>query len=503
MTLAIVVAAAGFFAVGQDGGRALFTDPEGRPFYLRGCGTVDRALDRAPDLLRRCGFNAVAQPADEMKDKGFAWTYNFNVARRFSEQGKDYVRRNPSGHGWPNVLHPEFEGFVRRFVAERIADKRDDRMLLGYFIDNELAFDMASDEEIERYFEVTTRTIRELDPNHLILGCRFMGGKITSNAKVWETCGRFCDVVSVNIYPDLDLYRRRISVHDVYFGGDGRAIDVTDLLPKLSARAGKPVIVTEWSFPSLDTPFPNVKGGGCRVDTQRERAEASALFVRQLYSVKCSPGYFYFRWYDTDDWSAERTNYGLVTNAGKPYEPLVEAFAEVQGNFNKYFTLPPPAKREWPALGDDFFAHAAKLDLAGEPAQLPDGVEFPRSAFELRPIVGRNACAIRNKAGKSAKLFVRVAGMPQEDEQRWMKRYKAWPNDAIFLEDGTYFGFVALPQSDYTYVKLYRTRAGGVGSDIRVREDGTNGMGFFVWGRGTRTDYEKEVSLLKRAWEAR
>jgi len=501
MTLAVVVAAAGFFTIGRVGDRSLFVDPQGKPFYLRGCGTVSRALEHAPELLRRCGFNAVAQPAEAMRNKGFVWTYNFNVARRFAEKGKDYVRKNPGGHGWPNVLHPEFESFVRKFIAERIADKRDDKTLLGYFIDNELAFDMANDEEIERYYEVTTRTIRELDPNHLILGCRFMGGKITSKAKVWETCGKYCDVVSVNIYPDLDLYRRRIYVHDVYFGGDGRPIDVTDVLPKLSARAGKPVIVTEWSFPALETPFPNAKGGGCRVDTQRERAEASSLFVRQLYSVTCSPGYIYFRWYDTDDWSKERTNYGLVTNTGVPYEPLVRAFEEVQGEFGKYFEEPPPAKREWPALTGDFFTLAAKLDRAGEPAQLPTGVDFPQAAFDLRPIVGRNVLAIRNKPGKSAKLFVRVAGKPQEDPQRWMKRYKAWPNDAIFLEDGTYFGFIALPQSDYAFVKFYKTKAGGVGSDIRLREGGKNGMGFFIWGYGDRREYEAEVAALRRDFE--
>lgn len=496
----VLLAVAGFFAVGKSGDHAMFVDPSGRDFYLRGCGTLTCALEKAPDLLRHCGFNAIAQPADEMKDKGFVWTYNFNVARSFAGKGPEYVRKNGEGHIWPNVLHPDFEEYVRTFISKRIADKRNDPKLLGYFIDNELSFDLASDEEIERYFEVTTRTIRELDPNHLILGCRFMGGKITSNAKVWETCGRCCDVVSINIYPALDLYRRRIYVHDVYFGGDGHEIDVTDLLPKLSARAGKPVIVTEWSFPALDTPFPNLVGGGCRVDTQKERAAASALFARQLYSVKCSPGYIYFRWYDTDDWSKERTNYGLVSNAGVPYEPLVKAFAEVQGKFDKYFALPPPTPREWPALTNDFFRLTKALDHPGATPQWPDEVEIPREAFDTRPIVGRQAIAIRNRTDKSPRLFFRIKGDPQEDPQRWIMRYKPWPNDAIFLEDGRYFGFVALPQSDYTSVKLYKRKDGGVGSEVRLREGGSVGMGFLLWGVGTRADFEAEVAALRRDW---
>jgi hypothetical protein len=266
--LAILLAAAGFFTVGTSGDRAMFFDPEGKEFYLRGCGTVDKVYEQAPALLRRCGFNAVAQPAPEMVGKGFAWTYNFNVGRRFMEKGKDYVRKNPQGHGFPNVMHPEFEPYVKDFIRRFIAGKKDDSTLLGYFIDNELAFDMASDEEIRRYFKVTSEAIRAQDPNHMLLGCRFMGGKITANALVWEECGKVCDVVSVNIYPKLDLYRRRIYVHDVYFGGDGRETEVTDILSKLSARCRRPVIVTEWRFPSLDTPHANIVGGGCRVDTQ-------------------------------------------------------------------------------------------------------------------------------------------------------------------------------------------------------------------------------------------
>lgn len=479
----------------------MFFDPDGRPFYLRGCGTVDKALDHAPELLKRCGFNAIAQPAPSMRGRGFAWTFNFNVGRRFMERGPDHVRRNKDGFGFPNVSHPDFERFVSDFVRKGVVDKRDDPTLLGYFMDNELAFDMAEPGEVERYFSVTARAIREADPNHMLLGCRFMGGRITSNAAVWEECGKACDVVSINIYPRIDLYRRRIYVHDVYFGGDGREVDVVDLLPKLSARCRRPVIVTEWSFPALDTPLPNLVGGGCRVDTQAERAEASALFVRQLYSAKCSPGYFYFRWYDCDSWSDERTNYGLVSDAGVPYAPLVGAFEEVQGKFETYFRLPPPSKREWPALARPFLDIASALDRPGEVPGWPERLEFPKEPFDVRPVRGRRAIAVCAKQGARPRPFLRVAdAAPVPDPQRWLARYKAWPNDACFMEDGCYFGFAAPPQSDYSSVKLYATKKGTVGSDVSMRE-GEGCFGFVLWGRGDRAEYERELAELRRDWE--
>ncbi len=500
MVSVALFALVGFFTVGNVEDRAMFFDPEGRPFYLRGCGTVNKALDHAPELLRRCGFNAVAQPAQSMRGRGFAWTYNFNVGRRFMEKGPDFVRRNSDGHGFPNVNHPDFERFVSDFIKANMGDKKDEPMLLGYFIDNELAFDMAKPEEIERYFAVTSRAIREADPNHMLLGCRFMGGKTSSDAKVWEECGKVCDVVSVNIYPKIDLYRRRIYVHDVYFGGDGHEIDVVDLLPKLSARCQRPVIVTEWSFPALDTPFPNTVGGGCRVDTQDDRARASALFVMHLYSIKCLPGYFYFRWYDCDSWSKERTNYGLVSDDGEPYEQLVKAFEKVQGRFGDYFGKPPPKKREWPSLPRPFGELAARLARPGAVPSWPDSLDFPRESFTSLPISGRRAIAVWAKNGKRPKPFIHVKGTPLGDEQRWLMRYKPWPNDACFLEDGSYFGFAAPPQSDYASVKLYMTKKGTVNSDISMR-DGEGCFGFLVWGRGGRREYESELSELRRDWE--
>ena len=93
-----------------------------------------------------------------------------------------------------------------------------------------------------------------------------------------------------------------------------------------------------------------------------------------------------------------------------------------------------------------------------------------------------------------------VAGEPLADPQRWLMRYKPWPNDAAFMTNGMYYGFAAPPQSDYASVKIYVTRKGKINSDITLRE-GDGSFAFLIWGRGGRREYERELARLRRDWE--
>ena len=506
MTLIAAVAAmecaAGFFTVGTSGDRAMFFDPDGKPFYMRGCGTVSTALDNAVPILKRCGFNTIAQPAASMLGKGFAWTYNFNVGRRFAEKGKEYRISGKDGPFFPNVEHPGFESYVREFVRRNAADKKDDASLLGYFIDNELGFDLATDAQIDKYYEITTRVIREVDPNHLLLGCRFMGGKITSNLHAWKACARHCDVVSVNIYPEIDLYRRRIFVHDYYFAKDKPRVEVTDMVRRLSEHCGKPVVITEWSFPSYESGLPCSAGGGCRMDTQKERAEASELFVRQLYSVKCMPGYIYFRWYDTDSWSKERTNYGIVTNDGKPYEELIEAFERVQGadGFPRFFDMPPPPFREHARLSMPFEEAVRSIALPGGARPVPSNFDMPRNDFDVMPVAGRNVAALRARKGRPH-LRVIPHGESHKNDRRWALRYKEWANDVWLLKDGTYLALAAPPRSDYDYFEFYHGRDDGKPRCAMKTKEGDGAFAFLLWGMGGRSEFERDLLSLRKDWD--
>ena len=193
-----------------------------------------------------------------------------------------------------------------------------------------------------KYFEITTAAIREAAPNHLILGCRFAGFG-SADPVVWEECGRFCDVVSVNSYPMVDL-DRGIAVSG--FASHDRPI--ADILRERARMADKPVIMTEWGFSALDSGLPCTHGAGQRFFTQRERAEATSIFARTMWAMPEVGGYVYFMWCDEpavgkNGPKSENTNYGLVNENDEPYEEQVAALAAVQCHAEKsrHAELPP------------------------------------------------------------------------------------------------------------------------------------------------------------------
>lgn len=151
------------------------------------------------------------------------------------------------------------------------------------------------------YFRYTTAAVREADPNHLILGCRFAG---TAPPGVIAAAGRYCDVVSVNYYGEVDLER-------------GIVTDMPNRMRQYYAEARKPLMLTEWSFPALDAGLPSQHGAGQRVPTQRDKAHAFDIYQRALFSMPFMVGSNYFMWVDEPALGISKTfpedsNYGLV-----------------------------------------------------------------------------------------------------------------------------------------------------------------------------------------------
>ncbi|HIE52360.1 MAG TPA: hypothetical protein EYP85_11425 [Armatimonadetes bacterium] len=163
----------------------------------------------------------------------------------------------------------------------------------------------------ERYFATTTAAIRKYDPNHLILGCRFAGRA----PDIWDLAGKYCDIVSVNCYRRVDLEREVVS--------DGFEEDLREWY----AAAQRPLMITEWSFPALDSGLPCTHGAGQRFDTQEQRARAFAIFQRLLFRLPFVVGSDYFMWVDEPALGISRTfpentNYGLVNEWDEPYPEL-------------------------------------------------------------------------------------------------------------------------------------------------------------------------------------
>ncbi len=229
-----------------------------------------------------------------------------------------------------------------------------------------------------KYFEETTRAIREAAPNHLVLGCRFAGFG-SADPVVWEECGRFCDAVSVNSYPMVDL-DRGVAVSG--FASHDRPI--ADILRERARLADKPVIMTEWGFSALDSGLPCTHGAGQRFFTQRERAEATSIFARTMWAMPEVGGYIYFMWCDEpavgkNGPKSENTNYGLVNENDEPYEEQVAALATVQ--------LHPQMSRHAELPQDRAVVPPKAADLAARVGMASDGTRQPSMVIENNSLV--------------------------------------------------------------------------------------------------------------------
>ena len=154
----------------------------------------------------------------------------------------------------------------------------------------------------DRFFAVTTQALREVDPDHLILGVRFAG---ENPWEVVEACGKYCDVVSVNLYAK-----------------SGTADQV--LLDNFYARTKKPILLTEYSYSALENQSgdPNTKGADVTVPTQKDRVEHLDRFAKQLLNLPYIVGLHWFEWSDESPqgrFDGEDQNYGLVDIHDKEY----------------------------------------------------------------------------------------------------------------------------------------------------------------------------------------
>ena len=323
--------------------------------------------------LDRWGFNLLGAGCDpDLRHRGLAHTIYLDVGGKMAKKGGECaIRPNPGNvpcGGFPNVFSPEWERTCEQVAQEMCAKAREDPDLVGYFIDNELAWwgngGMWEDDALagglfncvaalppehsarkaldgqtskvaflervaERYFSVATAAIRRADPNHLILGCRFAGCK-GAHEVVWRAAGRHCDIVTFNCYPWVDL-----DSGEVMAGTALRNVRFDDALAERYNWTQKPFMVTEWSFPALDSGLPCLHGAGQRFRTQDERTQATEIFLRAMMASGPIVGHSYFMWVDEPYWGIrkelpEDSNYGLLNENDEPY-PLVDVFVRLRG----------------------------------------------------------------------------------------------------------------------------------------------------------------------------
>lgn len=160
----------------------------------------------------------------------------------------------------------------------------------------------------ERYFQVTSDAIRDADPNHLVLGCRFA---YVPAAPVIAAAARHVSVISFNCY----------------------AKDPRWAIGKYAA-SGKPLLIGEFCFRGRDSGLPNTKGSGPLVPNQVDRASGFSQYVRLALDDPNVVGYHWFAHADEPaDGRAdgENSNTGLVDIRDRLYEVLARRMARVNG----------------------------------------------------------------------------------------------------------------------------------------------------------------------------
>lgn len=167
---------------------------------------------------------------------------------------------------------------------------------------------------LEKYLQTVSTTFHKYDPNHLLLGSRYMPHTVSN--EVAEITGKYVDVFSINYYT--------------------HGID-REYLTRLHAYAKKPFILSEFNFGTSE----QLSGGVRDVDNQCDRGLAYRNYVEQSAELPFVVGTVWFECLDqatTGRWmskyNGECYNTGLVNVADRPYR---EFLAEVmKTNYHIY-----------------------------------------------------------------------------------------------------------------------------------------------------------------------
>lgn len=193
-----------------------------------------------------------------------------------------------------------------------------------------------SGEVARAYFSTSNAILRELDPNHLNLGVRFVSQLVPRS--VITVAGQYVDVMSVNFY-DLSGH---MAQNMTQMDPDYLPVD-EDLLAHFEA-SGRPILISEWGFRAADSGLPNSYPPEWfypTLATQKERADAYETKMRRVLSRSWIVGAHWFEYSDEPPegrFDGEDNNFGFVSEKDEPYLPMIERSALVAKDL--YKTVP-------------------------------------------------------------------------------------------------------------------------------------------------------------------
>jgi hypothetical protein len=260
--------------------------------------------------------------------------------------------------GLPDVYSDEFTENADAAAKRQCEPRKNDPLLLGYFLANEPPFpqkeqqtaqmilsgpDTATkralqkwlaegdaparrkqfiDDAFDRYIQVTSKAVKKYDPNHLNLGMRSGGNPTEAELRV----SKAFDVYSVNVY----------------------AFQVSsNQMANIGRLTGKPVLVGEFHF---GVPGRGLAASLVQVKDQAERGVAYSYYVEQAFAMPAVIGAHWFQWADqpaTGRFDGENYNIGLVDVTDRPYEELVNEMKTTHSRLRKIHAgqLAPASRR--------------------------------------------------------------------------------------------------------------------------------------------------------------
>jgi hypothetical protein len=415
-------AAPGFFRVSEEGGRWWLVDPEGRPFFSTGVNLFHAGSDparydpRAPEYaalrlypgfeawcatarerLRAWGFNTLGAWADERAAAcaGLPYAVSLDLGR--------WV-----GSPWIDPASPRAQARLRALVAREVAPRRDDRNLVGWFLDNELRWYEGSlfgywacEHGRERLKKLLYEIVRERYGSDL--------GAFLADFDVEPRPRRFADlagrlrrvvarpgrrpgVVSEFVERLAGEHYRVLSemvraadpnhllLGDRYASSYSQAVaraaalhvDVVSVncanvesggwiapsfLDSLHRVTGRPILVSETYVAARENQSGNRNAHGFYlvVDTQAERADTAEGLAAGLAGLPYVVGYHWFQWSDqpaAGREDGEDFDMGLVDLDDRPYELLTAALARVHARAPELHRSGPPSRGIARANGD-------------------------------------------------------------------------------------------------------------------------------------------------------
>ncbi len=448
---------AAFFKTSQQDGKWYLLDPDGQRFLSLGVDTVE---DVELDNWVKPSSGAYYSPIRNQyggDDRAFVnsvfsrleqWKFNTLGAwawePHFFAKGFPYTVALSLGRAGARSENPLFDVFDDDFpervrgAAAKASKYKDDKLVVGYFTDNELGWyglngwDPGQPSMLERMielpadhkgheqalaflqkryakfsdFEAVWRTgLASFEALKAPVRLRVRSPKMRADADEWAgvIAERYFSVTSTEL-KKADPNHLNLGAR---LAGDapwpvttacGRHTDVVSInryegsgefprayFDNVYAVTQKPIMVTEYAYAAKDNRSGNknnATGIHVSVPTQKERAAKAKQFLEGGLGAPYMVGFHWFQWADepTEGRKAdgENVNFGLVDIHDQPYEELVAMFSDVNAralDLHQDASGALPSEFSGPKPGE---AVAVKLRELDTPRELPS----PRLLFD-------------------------------------------------------------------------------------------------------------------------